>query len=240
MLEVKNVTIKAGTFKVKSASFDIRYGEYYFLLGESGSGKSLILEAISGIRNIQGGQIIAGGNDITNQPLNKRNVGIVFQNLALFPHKKVYDNIAFSLNCRKAGLKETTYKVHQIAESLGISQLLKRYPGTLSGGEHQRVALARTLVMEPAVLLLDEPLSSLDILLKEEMVALLKDIHQQGQTILHVTHDYQEVAQLADKISIIENGQIVQSGTPSEISKAPYNILAQRISSSFADQKFDI
>lgn len=233
MLEIKDVTIKAGTFSVKSASFHIRDGEYYFLLGESGSGKSMILEAISGIRNIQQGQIIVGGKDITDQPLNKRNVGIVFQNLALFPHKKVFDNIAFSLRCRKVGRKETADKVHQIAERLGISQLLHRYPVTLSGGEHQRVALARTLVMKPAILLLDEPLSSLDILLKEEMVTLLKEIHQRGQTILHVTHDYQEVTQLADRISIIENGQILQTGTRTEISEAPCNRLAHRISNPF-------
>jgi ABC-type sugar transport system ATPase subunit len=233
MLHVKEVTIYAGTFAVNSASFHIKKGEYYFLLGESGSGKSLLLEAISGTRNIQKGNIIIDGEDITNQPLNKRNVGIVFQNLALFPHKKVFKNIAFSLNCRKLGKKEIDFKVHQMAEKLGISKLLQRYPETLSGGEHQRVALARTLIMKPAILLLDEPLSSLDILLKEEMVALLKEIHQQGQTILHVTHDYHEVAQLADRISIIENGQILQTGTRLEISKAPRNRLAHRISNPF-------
>jgi len=233
MLHVKEVSIYAGTFAVNSASFHIKKGEYYFLLGESGSGKSLLLEAISGTRNIQKGNIIVAGEDITNQPLNKRNVGIVFQNLALFPHKKVFKNIAFSLNCRKLGKKEIDFEVHQMAEKLGISKLLQRYPETLSGGEHQRVALARTLIMKPAVLLLDEPLSSLDILLKEEMVALLMDIHQQGQTILHVTHDYHEVAQLADRISIIENGQILQTGTRLEISEAPCNRLAHRISNPF-------
>jgi ABC-type sugar transport system ATPase subunit len=218
---------------VNSASFHVKDGEYYFLLGESGSGKSLLLEAISGTRNIQKGNIIVAGEDVTHHPLNKRNVGIVFQNLALFPHKKVFKNIAFSLNCRKLGKKEIDFEVHQMAEKLGISKLLQRYPETLSGGEHQRVTLARTLIMKPAVLLLDEPLSSLDILLKEEMVALLKEIHQQGQTILHVTHDYHEVAQLADRISIIENGQILQSGTRLEISKAPRSRLAHRISNPF-------
>jgi ABC-type sugar transport system ATPase subunit len=233
MLHVKDVTIYAGTFAVNAATFLVNKGEYYFLLGESGSGKSLLLEAISGTRNIQKGNILVAGEDITNQPLNKRNVGIVFQNLALFPHKKVFNNIAFSLNCRKLGKKEIDFEVYQIAEKLGIAKLLQRYPETLSGGEHQRVALARTLIMKPAVLLLDEPLSSLDILLKEEMVALLKDIHQQGQTILHVTHDYHEVAQLADRISIIENGQILQTGSRLEISKAPRNRLAHRISNSF-------
>jgi ABC-type sugar transport system ATPase subunit len=233
MLFVKDLTINTGGFAVEAASFHIRKGEYYFLLGESGAGKSLILEAIIGIRKINSGSIVLNGKEISGLPVNKRNIGIVFQNLALFPHKTVFDNIAFSLHCQKSAKKEIERKVEQIAEKLAIATLLRRYPGSLSGGEHQRVALARTLIMKPAVLLLDEPLSSVDVLLKEEMVAILKNLHQQGQSILHVTHDYHEVAKLADRISIIENGRIIQTGTRKEIAEAPAGRLAQRIGNPF-------
>jgi len=135
MLHVKDVTIYAGTFAVNSATFRINKGEYYFLLGESGSGKSLLLEAISGTRDIQKGSIMVAGEDITHQPLNKRNVGIVFQNLALFPHKKVFKNIAFSLNCRKLGKKEINSEVHQMAEKLGIDPVEFRRRNLIKEGD---------------------------------------------------------------------------------------------------------
>ena len=229
MLLVEYLNIKAGDFRVESVSFEIKSGEYYFLLGESGSGKSLILEAITGIRKIQNGRLVVNGRDITGQPINKRDVGIVFQNLAIFPHKKVFQNIAFSLQQRKLGKKKIENEVHEIARRLSIDHLLERFPGSLSGGEHQRVALARTLIMKPKILLLDEPLSSLDMLLKEDMVTLLQEIHSQGQTILHVTHDYHVVSDLADRISIIENGRIVQTGTKEEITLNPRCRLAEKI-----------
>jgi ABC-type sugar transport system ATPase subunit len=229
MLHVDNLYLRAGDFSVESVSFKIDPGEYYFLLGESGSGKSLILEAITGIRKIQKGSIFIDNRNITEQPVNRRDVGIVFQNLAIFPHKTVFQNIAFSLKQRNWGRKEIEKEVHEIAQRLSIDHLLERYPGSLSGGEHQRVALARTLIMKPRVLLLDEPLTSLDMLLKEDMVELLKEIHGLGQTILHVTHDYHVVSELADRISIIENGRIVQTGTKEEIISAPRCRLAEKI-----------
>lgn len=229
MLYVKDLSVKAGNFTVQSVHFEIGEGEYFFLLGESGSGKTLILEAIAGITPVRGGSVAVRGRDVTASPVNKRDVGIVFQNLALFPHKTVFQNIAYSLALRGIEKKTIIREVELIAGRMSIHPLLKRYPGSLSGGEHQRVALARTLVMRPAVLLLDEPLSSLDILLKEEMLEALKEIHRQGQTILHVTHDYHEVAMLADRISIIANGRQVQTGTPEEIARDPKCRLAERI-----------
>ncbi|MFO8128585.1 MAG: ATP-binding cassette domain-containing protein [Bacteroidales bacterium] len=229
MLHVDNLTIHAGDFTVRSASIRTGPGEYYFLLGESGSGKSLILEAVAGIRRVHGGRIRVNGIDITHKDIHKRNVGMVFQNLAIFPHMSVYRNIAFPLKRRGDAPWEIQSRVQDIAGKMSITHLLDRHPGSLSGGEHQRVALARTLVMEPPVLLLDEPLSSLDLLLKEEMVALLRHIHRLGQTILHVTHDYHVVAELAGRISIIDKGNIVQTGTPAEIARAPSGRLAERI-----------
>lgn len=229
MLYVRDLTIKAGEFRVASASFDVGAGEYFFLLGESGSGKSLILESIAGIRKPDGGEIYIGDIDITHKPMNQRLVGMVFQNLALFPHKSVLENIAFPLSVRRTAKSDIKTAVEEMAERLSITGLLHRRPGTLSGGEHQRVALARTLVMKPKVLLLDEPLSSLDILLKEEMLELLKKLHHYGQTILHVTHDYHVVSKLADRIAIIEKGDIIQTGTIWEIKSDPKCMLAKRL-----------
>ncbi|PLW96587.1 MAG: hypothetical protein C0593_11135, partial [Marinilabiliales bacterium] len=190
MLYVKDLTIQADTFCVDALSFAVNAGEYFFLLGESGSGKSLILETIAGIRTPKIGSIFINDEEITHLAMDKRHVGMVFQSLALFPHRSVYENIAFPLKVRKVSREAIDNEVNAIAEQLQIGKLLDRRPGTLSGGEHQRVALARTLIMKPKVLLLDEPLSSLDILLKEEMLVLLKSLHSAGQTILHVTHDY--------------------------------------------------
>jgi ABC-type sugar transport system ATPase subunit len=141
----------------------------------------------------------------------------------------VFQNIAFPLRQRSLDKHQIHKEVDDIAGRLSISKFLSRYPGSLSGGELQRVALARTLILKPAVLLLDEPLTSLDMLLKEEMVILLKEIHRQGQAILHVTHDYYVVSELADRISIIEDGAIVQTGTREEIVRDPRCRLAEKI-----------
>jgi ABC-type sugar transport system ATPase subunit len=229
LLYVKNLNLQAGDFKVPDTSFDVKKGEYYFLLGESGSGKSLILEAIAGIQKIKSGEVWVNNLNITHLPMHQRRVGLVFQSLALFPHLTVMDNIAFPLERRGIKRPQVAEEVVQIAQRLSIAHVLKRKPGTLSGGEHQRVALARTLIMKPDMLLLDEPLSSLDILLKEEMVELLRELHQQGQTILHVTHDYRVVGSLANRISIIQKGLLLQTGTPQEIASNPKCKLASRI-----------
>ncbi len=229
MLYVNDLTIRAGDFRVNGATIHVQEGEYFFLLGGSGSGKSLILEAIAGIRSADSGTIMIDGHDISHEPMHRRHAGMVFQSLALFPHKTVFENIAFPLKVRKTALQETKAAVEEIAERLLITGLLERRPGTLSGGEHQRVALARTLVMKPKVLLLDEPLSSLDVLLREEMLTLLGDLHRAGQTILHVTHDYHVVNKLADRIAIIEGGRILQNGTIKEIKQNPVCELARKL-----------
>lgn len=229
MLSVNSISLKAGSFAIRNLSFEVRKGEYFFILGRSGSGKSMTLEAIAGLRKIHEGTIVLHEREITRLALNQRKVGLVFQSLALFPHLSVAQNIAFPLRQMKMTTSMMDRTTREMAERLAISDLLNRRPGSLSGGEHQRVALARTLVMKPNILLLDEPLSSVDILLKEELIEVLKDIHQTGQTILHVTHDYYEVKALADRIAIMENGQIMQTGTRDEIIQNPRCRLAEKL-----------
>jgi molybdate transport system ATP-binding protein/molybdate/tungstate transport system ATP-binding protein len=161
------------------------------------------------------------GKDITRLKIQNRKIGLVFQDHAVFPHMSVYENIAYSLHGRTASHKEKKELVLKIAEKLSISGLLDRRPSTLSGGELQRVALARTLIQQPGILLLDEPLASLDSRIKSELRSLLRKIHRQGQTILHVTHDYEEALSLGTRIAVIHNGSIIQEGTPEEVFRNP-------------------
>lgn len=229
MLCVESISFRAGQFAVHDLSFEVQQGEYFFILGQSGSGKSLTLEALAGLQRVTAGHIRLNGRDITHAPLHRRGIGLVFQSLALFPHLTVRENIAFPLRQMRLDEGEREQRITRMAESLAISDLLDRRPGSLSGGEHQRVALARTLVMKPAILLLDEPLSSLDILLKEELLEVLREVHRSGQTLLQVTHDYHEVAELAERIGIMENGRMIQTGTREDIIRDPRCRLAEKL-----------
>jgi molybdopterin-binding protein len=162
-----------------------------------------------------------GNKDITAEKIQHRRIGLVFQDHAIFPHLTVSENIAYSLHSTRMSSEKKLEKVKAIANELGIGELLTRKPGTLSGGELQRVALGRTLIQQPAVLLLDEPLSSLDTRLKSDLRRLLRTIHRKGQTILHVTHDYEEALSLGSRIAVIHQGNIIQSGTPAEVFHHP-------------------
>ncbi|HNZ41907.1 MAG TPA: ABC transporter ATP-binding protein [Bacteroidales bacterium] len=221
MLEVQKISKKAGDFSLKDISFTVSSGEYFVLLGESGAGKTMLLEIIAGLRKADSGSIILDHQDITRVKPNKRGVGLVFQDGAVFPHLTVEKNIAYSLHGRGLSAAETLARVRTLAGHMNIDSLLHRKPQSLSGGELRRVALARTLAMEPAVLLLDEPLSSLDILIHYDMIRLLKKLHESGQTIIHVTHDYNEAYSLADTLAIINAGKIEQAGTPNEVFNKP-------------------
>ncbi|MFA7089475.1 MAG: ABC transporter ATP-binding protein [Bacteroidales bacterium] len=186
-------------FSLRNFSLELERGDYCALLGPSGSGKTIILELIAGLRPLKKGSVFIDGKDHTLTPPQHRPVGLLFQDYALFPHMSVYENIAYPLKIRgidKARVRET---VHAFAAELDISRHLKRMPGTLSGGEKQRVALSRTLVIHPLVLLLDEPMSALDAPLRESSVALLRSVSEKGITILHVTHDPSEVDSLANR-----------------------------------------
>jgi molybdopterin-binding protein len=221
MLELRKISKSFEDFSLEEVSFSVQKGDYFILLGESGAGKSMVLEVIAGLVRPESGSVFLGEKDITHEKIQNRKIGLVFQDHAIFPHITVAENIAYSLHRGTLSKAEKHAKVKSVAAELGIGELLARKPETLSGGELQRVALGRTLIQEPDILLLDEPLSSLDTRLKGDLRRLLRNIHRKGQTILHVTHDYEEALALATKIAVIHAGAIIQSGTPEEVFSHP-------------------
>ncbi len=221
MLTLENISLRLGNFELKNISFIVEENEYFIILGESGVGKSVLLEAIVGLIKPQTGKIILKDKDISNYPIQKRKLGLVYQDQALFPHLSVQDNISYALKAKREKNAEIAKKVAEIAKILGVEGMLTRYPNTLSLGEAQRVALARTLISKPDILLLDEPLASLDIQAKQNIRSLLRKINSAGQTIIHVTHDYEEAIALASKIAILENNSISQIGKPDKIFRHP-------------------
>ena len=221
MLELVNINKSIGKFSLSNINLVINKGDYYTLLGKSGAGKTMLLEIISGIVKLDSGKIILNKNDITINPIQNRNFGIVYQNQALFPHLTVFENIAYPLKCRKENKTTIKNTVNSLAEETEISQLLGRNVTDLSGGEAQRVAIARALATNPEILLLDEPLSFLDINLKHDITSLLRKINKKGQTIIHVTHNYKEVVSLSNRIAIIKNGTIIQDGILNDVFHNP-------------------
>lgn len=221
MLRIEGLSKKLGDFAVTDVSFDVGRGDYFVLLGASGVGKTVLLEAITGIAPPDAGRILLSGTDITREPIQSRNIGLVFQDQALFPHMTVAQNIAYGPKSRGSRRGSAAGRVGGIARALEIAHLLGRRPGSLSGGEAQRVALARALATEPACLLLDEPLSSLDVGARSGMRALLRRLNRDGLTMVHVTHDYEEAISLATRIGIMERGTVVQTGSPEEVFRRP-------------------
>jgi len=223
MLELRNISCELPGFCLSGISLSIGEGEYFILLGESGAGKSLLLETIAGLNTVKNGHILLDGRDITQEKIQQRNIGLVFQDQAIFPHLTVKENIAYPLKGKHLSASEKEQIINEFALLVQIPNLLDRKPATLSGGELQRVALARALVQKPKVLLLDEPLSATDSKLRSELRALLRQINRLGQTIIHVTHDFDEAVSLADRIAIMNQGSIVQTGTPEEVFSNPVN-----------------
>ena len=221
MLKLTGVNKDLRGFCIKNISFTVEDGDYFILLGPSGAGKSILLETIAGLLRSDTGRIELGGRDITRLPIQQRKVGLVFQDHAIFPHMKVRKNLAYALHGQPH--EQVRKKISSLSKKLGIEDMLERYPSTLSGGELQRVALARTLIQEPEILLLDEPLASMDSQLKSEIRVLLRQIHRGGQTIMHVTHDYEEALSLGNRIAVMDHGSILQSGTPDEVFHHPRN-----------------
>lgn len=222
MLGVENISKAIGTLSLKNITFKAEAGSYLVLLGASGVGKSVLLETIAGFIQPDSGRILLDGKDITNEKMQRRKTGLVFQDGALFPHRTVFGNIAYPLRWRKLTSSSIRRRVGELAEETGVTALLDRSCGTLSGGEIQRVSLARAFAAEPRCLLLDEPLSSLDTKARSQMRSLLRKIHRKGQhTIVHVTHDYTEAAALATSVAVLEHGRIVQTGTVEEIFQHP-------------------
>jgi ABC-type Fe3+/spermidine/putrescine transport system ATPase subunit len=228
MLSLNNINRRLGEFALADINLEVADGEYYVLLGRSGAGKTQLLELIAGLEHPDSGTIMLDGTDITHQRIQDRKVGIVFQDYAVFPHMTVYGNIAYPLRVRKEHKKNIIEKVEKAAEAMNIKHILDRSTEKLSGGELQRVALARTLITSPRLLLLDEPLSSLDTSLKDDLKRLLRNLNKAGQTIIHVTHDYADAISLAKKVGVIHNGKIIQEGSVEEVFRNPVNRFVAR------------
>ena len=236
-VELQNVTkIYDKTIKaLDDVSFTVKDGEFFVLLGPTGAGKTTMLRSVAGLEKIDKGKILFDDEDITSAQPAARDTAFVFQQYSLYPHYKVYDNLAFPLRSplRKLPESEIDSKVTKIAEMLKITPKLNNKATELSGGEMQRVAIGRALVREPNIYLMDEPLSSLDAKLRESLRVELKKIQLNlGATILYVTHDQAEATTMADEIGVLENGKIAQIGTPEEIYNKPNSIyVANRLGS---------
>lgn len=222
MIRIENLSKEWKEFKINKINLQVNDNEYFVILGPSGSGKTMLLELIAGMWPPDSGKVYINDRDITWSPLEKRGVGFVYQNYMLFPHKTVFENIAFGLKVRKVASEEIKNKVDEMMDLLGISHLADRLPRTLSGGEQQRTALARALIIYPKILLMDEPLSALDRKTRDELMHELKEIHKKFDiTLVHVTHNFDEALMLADRIAIMRNGEISQVGTSTEIFRHP-------------------
>jgi molybdate/tungstate transport system ATP-binding protein len=230
MLILKNISKKLGDFHITDIDLEISEGTYYVLLGRSGSGKTQLLELIAGLNRPDSGEIWLDGENITEKRIQSRSVGLVFQDYAIFPNMTVFGNIAYSINSRNVEKNKVKERVGKVAEELNISHLLERNTHHLSGGELQRVALARTLITSPRLLLLDEPMASIDASLKDGIKRLLRRLNRQGLTIIHVTHDYREAVSLASRVGVIHNGRIIQEGHPDVVFRKPANKFVARYS----------
>ena len=225
-VEIRNVRKAFGPVEIlHGVSVDIADGEFVVLVGPSGCGKSTLLRMLAGLENITSGEIAIGGRVVNSVPPKDRDIAMVFQNYALYPHMTVYDNMAFSLTLAKASKAVMDEEVGRAAKILGLEQLLHRFPRQLSGGQRQRVAMGRAIVRNPQVFLFDEPLSNLDAKLRVQMRSEIKELHQRLKvTTVYVTHDQIEAMTMADKIVVMNNGNIEQAGPPLELYDRPANL----------------
>ncbi|MBQ3647091.1 MAG: ABC transporter ATP-binding protein [Synergistaceae bacterium] len=220
MIRLNNIFVKFGDFEaLRDINIHVKEGEFFTFLGPSGCGKTTTLRTITGFIEPSGGTVLMKGNDITHVPIEKRNIGIVFQSYALFPTMTVYDNIAFGLKIKKLPKPEIDSKVREIASKVDLSsEQLEKAVSQLSGGQQQRVAIARALVTNPAIICMDEPLSNLDAKLRVQLRNELKRMQRDfGITAIYVTHDQEEALTLSDRIAVFNKGVIEQIGTPNDI-----------------------
>jgi len=229
-LEVKSLSKRWGnTQAVQALSFSIRQGEFIALLGPSGCGKSTTLKMIAGLEQPSSGRLYLNGRDITQLPPGQRQLAMVFQSYALFPHLSVEENILFGLKARRVPPAERQRRLRRVTELVDLGAQLQKKPGQLSGGQCQRVALARAVIAEAPLCLMDEPLSNLDARLRNEMRSELRALQQQlGMTVLYVTHDQVEAMSMADRIILMNQGRVAQSGTPQELYNHPENTFVAR------------
>ena len=225
-VKINHVVKRYGKFTaVNGVSLDIREGEFFTLLGPSGCGKTTLLRMIAGFNSIEEGEIYFGDKLINSVAANKRDIGMVFQNYAVFPHMTVSDNVAYGLKARKVRRADRTPRVMKALDLVQIADLKDRTPDALSGGQQQRVALARAFVIEPGILLMDEPLSNLDAKLRVQMRSMIKKLQRQlGITTIYVTHDQEEALAISDRIAVMNHGKIMQVGKPDQIYRKPENL----------------
>ena len=224
MISIDSVHKTLGEFSLRGVTLNVDDGEYLMLLGPTGAGKTILLETIAGIYRPEKGRISVNGRDITHVPARKRNIGMVYQDYMLFPHLTVEKNIMFGMRYRGVDDREAAKQAGKLAEMLKIHHLLSRYPNTLSGGEQQRTAIARALIMKPEILLLDEPLSALDTETRAKLRSELKRIHKDtNTTMIHVTHRFDEAFLLGSQMGIMNHGVIEQVGEPSSVFRKPRN-----------------
>ncbi|HEX7967091.1 MAG TPA: sn-glycerol-3-phosphate ABC transporter ATP-binding protein UgpC [Stellaceae bacterium] len=225
-VEIRGVRKSFGPVDVlHGVDIDIGDEEFVVLVGPSGCGKSTLLRMIAGLEHITGGEIVIGGRVVNQMPPKERDIAMVFQNYALYPHMTVRDNMAFSLKLRKADQKTIDARVEQAADILGLRQYLDRYPRQLSGGQRQRVAMGRAIVRDPQVFLFDEPLSNLDAKLRVQMRTEIKALHQRLRTTsVYVTHDQVEAMTMADRIVVMHDGRVEQIGSPLDLYDNPVNL----------------
>ncbi len=225
-IEIRNVNLSYGANHIlKDVSLSILPGEFFAFLGPSGCGKTTLLRLIAGFNQADSGDVLLDGQDISRLPPWRRDVGMVFQSYALWPHMTVARNVAFGLEERRLGRTEITEKVSAALALVGLSAFADRYPSQLSGGQQQRVALARTIAVEPKVLLLDEPLSNLDAKMRVQVRRELRDLQQRlGLTTIFVTHDQEEANSICDRIAVLNDGAVQQVGTPMDLYQHPANL----------------
>jgi molybdate/tungstate transport system ATP-binding protein len=222
MIRIDQLSVRLSGFSLKSVDLRVEQGEFFCLLGPTGAGKTLILESVAGVVAIADGRIRVAGREVSGLPPERRGVGIVYQDCALFPHLSVAKNINFGIRYHNRSTPAGRAGCRDLIDRLGLASLLDRSVTTLSGGEKQRVALARALATAPAVLLLDEPLSSLDPCFREEIRDLFRSLHREtGLTVLMVTHDFTDAHSLAQRVAILNDGRIEQVGTVTEVFKRP-------------------
>jgi len=225
MIKIENLETRLGGFNLNEITLSIEEGEFFILMGPTGAGKTVLLEAMAGLIPVKHGTIFIGGKDVTHLPPEKRGISIVYQDYVLFPHMTVTENIKYGLHFHKFNEEETEKRFRKLIEELDLAHLVNRFPLNLSGGELQRVALARALMVKPSVLLLDEPLSALDPNFREDIRHGLKIIHRSSNTtFLMVTHDFAEALSLGNRGAVMNNGRIEQIGAMEDIFQRPSTI----------------
>lgn len=222
MIEFDQVSLALGSFRLNDVSLRINQGDYYFIVGPSGAGKTVLLEAIAGLHQPERGRILLRGEEVTALPPEKRGVALVYQDYSLFPHMTVIDNVSYGLRVQGMGRADARHEVARILDEFGIAHLAARYPGTLSGGEQQRVALARAVAVKPDILLLDEPLSALDPVTQEKFILDLQRLHhEEGLTIVQVSHARREAHLLATRMAVIIDGNLMEEGEADVVLNRP-------------------